>query len=613
MSKFDINKYNKYKKDLEDINKKLINYENIDRPLPSDPSIRNKRIEEYKTELVEAFNNYITYIKQYIKTFDTAKQYEYARTIGNLKLRVLRALKAIGLSLDLPTDLNKIDIETIGNINTVFNESANTEILVRSEDLSRNTTLLTDADGAVGGENLNTDTQNVGDDTNDTQLHGTANPQETQAQINDFRFPQDIVNERNTANDNIPNNNNNDNIPTQERNTQQQIVNTNPVNNKNIQVTENDIYLDTVRNLFHSVESFNNRDPFEVHNNIFVPEHNDQRVPNRHNLGRERTRNRANMSDNEENNDGDGLRELNIASRTITTTYNGEVKSLSRFIAAIKLADKLIRDKDLLINYILTKLEDKAQEVVPIEPESVQAIIDALKAGIKPKPSEELEADILALKLDKMNIRTFTKRGEEIANDYKRALIYEGFSEAKAKEQSIKKVKEMCRKQTPISYVKSVIQSTNYSTPGEVMSALVVELNNAKQDKRDIQDKDNKNNKKSNNYRGNSRGNRGNYRGGHGSNNGQNNNNNDNSNGNGHYQKNFRGGYRGRGRGGHGGNGRGGSNYGGGNYGGENHVRYFSGNRQSPSNDGQYQHQMHQMHQMQQQQQQQPQQIQHFQ
>lgn len=91
------------------------------------------------------------------------------------------------------------------------------------------------------------------------------------------------------------------------------------------------------------------------------------------------------------------VNDLSILNKTITTTYNGDPKALNRFIASIKLADSLINNMDLIINYVLTKLEVKAQEAVSLEPESVQDIINSLKEGIKHKSSKELEGDILGI------------------------------------------------------------------------------------------------------------------------------------------------------------------------------------------------------------------------
>lgn len=256
----------------------------------------------------------------------------------------------------------------------------------------------------------------------------------------------------------------------------------------------------------------------------------------------------------------------------------------------------------MLIDFIITKLEDKAQEAVPEEPESIQQIIDCLKGGIKHKPSEEIESAILALRMENLSLTKFAKKAEDLATELRRSLRGEGFTEEKAKELAIKRTKEMCRKQTKISYVKSVLQSTVYDTPSEVVSALIIEMKNAKDDKHDTEE--NKTSNKFNNNRGNHRGRgRGGYnshRNGNGNGNNFNRNyNNNQNNGNNFHRNNNnnnnRGGYRGRGRGGYNSNGHNNRNEG---QNMETFMRYIQGNWQVPPNGGQPQAQPQQNQQM---------------
>lgn len=291
-----------------------------------------------------------------------------------------------------------------------------------------------------------------------------------------------------------------------------------------------------------------------------------------------------NMSENGD--DPPDNRELSILNKTITTTYNGDSKALNRFIASIRLADRLINDKQLLIDYIITKLEDRAADAIPADPNTVEEIIESLKEHIKPKPSAEIESSILALRMDGLSLGKFTKRAEFLANELRRSLVNEGHTDAKARESAVMKTKEMCRKQTGNSYVKSVIQSTPFTTPSEVVSALVIELENAKQDRKDAEMS--KNQRKFNNNRGNSRG-RGrggynNYNGNHSNRHHENNHNNGHNNNRNNNNNNNRGGYRGRGRGNY-------NNYNNGGYNNRNgqnehNIRYFQGNVGVPPQSG---------------------------
>lgn len=88
------------KKELEDCVKKLISYEI--RALSADKEIRKNRI-----------NDYVAFLGDHFSNLDKENKIMYLESLGNLKLRVLRALTAINLKTDLPERFGAIKIDTL--------------------------------------------------------------------------------------------------------------------------------------------------------------------------------------------------------------------------------------------------------------------------------------------------------------------------------------------------------------------------------------------------------------------------------------------------------------------------------------------------------------------
>lgn len=132
-------------------------------------------------------------------------------------------------------------------------------------------------------------------------------------------------------------------------------------------------------------------------------------------------------------------------------------------------------------------------------PKTTKDIIDALRAHIKPESSKVIEGRILALRAEKMNLTTFSERAEDLAEQYRRSLCYEGYSKEKAKELSIEKTVDLCRRSARNEQVKSIIAATAFTEPKEVVAKMIVEINNIKTDRGLTQRHNNYHNKNSNN------------------------------------------------------------------------------------------------------------------
>lgn len=254
---------------------------------------------------------------------------------------------------------------------------------------------------------------------------------------------------------------------------------------------------------------------------------------------------------------------LRLAGSQINQKYAGDPLGLNSFIDSINLLKQLAGNNiELLKQFIVSKLDGKARECVPLEPNSVDEIVNALKNTIKPDGSKVIEGRMLSLKFDNSKTVDYAKQAEELAEALQRSLIVEGIPQAKAKSMAVERTVEMCRQSSRSDTVESVLASSAFVEPKDVVAKFLIETNNQQKRQKEKQvfafqkfnnkgrgnkrqfnnrqnynNYSNQNNNNNSNYRGNRRGrgnrynnnsrrgNRQNYSRGYG----QNNNNNQNT------------------------------------------------------------------------------------
>lgn len=106
----------------------------------------------------------------------------------------------------------------------------------------------------------------------------------------------------------------------------------------------------------------------------------------------------------------------------------------------------------------------------------MQEVIDALQQGIHFDSSDVLESRLTAIQFDNRNLTDFATEVEKIADRLHEALMVEGVSYNKAMSMTINKVVETCRKQARSSVVKSVLASSHFNHPKEVLSKFITEV-----------------------------------------------------------------------------------------------------------------------------------------
>lgn len=158
---------------------------------------------------------------------------------------------------------------------------------------------------------------------------------------------------------------------------------------------------------------------------------------------------------------------------------------LNQFLSAIDLLNSLTTNdllKNLLVTFIKTKLSGQAGEFITDELATVDQIKDRLKVNIKPNNSKVVEGRLVALKMDRMNLQDFSKQAEDLANQFKCSLIMECIPHAKANKMTVEQTVKMCRASAKSEFVRSIIASIKFETAKEVISKLIIETNQSKEE-----------------------------------------------------------------------------------------------------------------------------------
>lgn len=178
---------------------------------------------------------------------------------------------------------------------------------------------------------------------------------------------------------------------------------------------------------------------------------------------------------------------VNLVSKQIKTKFSGDPLELQSFIRSVNLITQLIAGetqaiKDLLPVIILTHLDKKALECVPTENATTQSIIEKLKENIKPDNSDVITGKMLALKL-KNNLNEYSEQVESLSEALQRTLVIEGSSQAQAKKTATKTTIELCRNNARSDLMRSVMASSSFESPKDVLAKFIIENSQEQQEK----------------------------------------------------------------------------------------------------------------------------------
>lgn len=235
---------------------------------------------------------------------------------------------------------------------------------------------------------------------------------------------------------------------------------------------------------------------------------------------------------------------LKLCGTQINKNYSGDPLSLQSFIRQINLLKNVGETHlETLTLFVHAKLTGKALESVREDPKSVDEIVADLKKYIKPDNSRVIESQIQGLKFNANKGQEFIDQAEELAEALQRTLIIEGISQEKAREMTVERTIELCRQTAKTDSVSTILASTQFQTPKDVLAKFLVENSRERNNKQilAIRQQGNRTNNFSNNFQNrNTNGHRG-----RGSSNGNRqrvfHNNNYQNNSNGNNYRNYRG------------------------------------------------------------------------
>lgn len=132
----------------------------------------------------------------------------------------------------------------------------------------------------------------------------------------------------------------------------------------------------------------------------------------------------VNNSQNEKMAHKDSREYLRFASAQISRTYAGDPIQLKSFLNAIDVVKAATdaAEMPLLKKFLTSRLEGKALDSVDTT-KTLDEMLHSLEEVLKPDSSEVIEGKLIALRLNRANIKEFGKQVEKLAEALQRSLV----------------------------------------------------------------------------------------------------------------------------------------------------------------------------------------------
>lgn len=199
---------------------------------------------------------------------------------------------------------------------------------------------------------------------------------------------------------------------------------------------------------------------------------------------------------------------VKITNGMIKQKFSGDPLKLKSFLNDVDMVEGLATSnvsKAFCVKLIKSQLEGKAEECLTEDCDTVAKIKACLTEKIKPDSVKVIEGRMMALRLEGSKFDIFSEKAEKLAEDYRRGLVSEGVPLTLAEKMTIDRTIELCRKTARSDVVKSILESKQFATPKEVVSALVVQSNTVQKEYREKKNfkpqKFNKNDQKQRSFR----------------------------------------------------------------------------------------------------------------
>lgn len=170
---------------------------------------------------------------------------------------------------------------------------------------------------------------------------------------------------------------------------------------------------------------------------------------------------------------------------TIIKPFDGSFDKLNGFITKIKLLKSMVPAEHTTqcVQFVIGNLEGKASAIVPEDTATLEEVIEILRKRIKSDPSRVVESRLTAIRFDNRNLTSFTEEIEKVADTLSKTYISEGIPHDKANEMTVSRVVDTCRQSARNDLVKSVLASSTFESPKDVLSKFVTEVAAQNKDK----------------------------------------------------------------------------------------------------------------------------------
>lgn len=167
--------------------------------------------------------------------------------------------------------------------------------------------------------------------------------------------------------------------------------------------------------------------------------------------------------------------------------FDGEPSKLEGFLNDVDMIIGMVEAnnapvKAFCVKFIKSKLEGRASECMPDEVNTVEDITNALKRNIKAESSKVIEGKVTALRVKNGDLTKYSEEAEKLTEALRRSYISEGLTKEKARQMTIEKTIDMCRRSARNDIVKSVLSSTSYDTPSEVIAKYITQVDLVKRE-----------------------------------------------------------------------------------------------------------------------------------
>lgn len=178
---------------------------------------------------------------------------------------------------------------------------------------------------------------------------------------------------------------------------------------------------------------------------------------------------------------------IKLCAPTLNYKFSGESTKLRGFISDIRMLNDAIEaeNKAFFLKLLKAKLEGKAIDADNEKAVDVETLITELEIVSKCESSKVIEGKLLSLKIDRFSISKFAHMVDELTEALKASYISEEYGKKKANELVIEKTVEVCRRQTKLDSVRSVLASSTFSSPAEVVAKLITEQNTVNKERRE--------------------------------------------------------------------------------------------------------------------------------